>query len=197
MKLITLSGKKLRRLGQPKFQFSLFSMAGTADIIKADPIELSDIDAGIWALYWINKFYPGITWGEIIEASQNKKIAGWLGDKLKDIGSFVGQGISDTGDKLADWSGDAIRLLTDKEVREGIVQYANAYEIGGQTSAIKSFMGQLGDLVPDKLKEGLLSKLGTNVKNAAAPQIIEGIENKYFYLGIGGGLLVLLLILTR
>lgn len=198
MKLVTLSGCK-GRLGQPKWQFSLFSMAGAADVMKIDPSELNDIEAGIWALYWIDKMYPGITWGEIYAATHGGQMGrSWFGRTFSSVGSFIGTGISDIGDKLGEWSGDSIRLLTNTEVREGIIQYAeSATPTKRATDTARDFLRQTGDMVPDSLKEKLLGSLGKKAKTAAAaaPQLISGVDNKYLY--IGGGALLLLLFLAR
>jgi hypothetical protein len=196
MKLVTMSGCK-GRLGQPKFQFSLFSMAGAADVINIDPSELDDVEAGIWFLYWLNKMYPGVTWGDIYNATHNDKLGrSWFGRTFSSIGSFIGTGVSDMGDKMGEWSGDAIRLLTDREVSEGIGQYAQIASTSGTSEGIKGFLGQLGGLMPDTLKNKLLSSLGQNVKTASAPQLIQGVDNKVLYIG-GGALLLILLIARR
>jgi len=192
-KLVTMSGCKGTALGQPaKFQFSLFSMAGTADIMKIDPTELDDIDAGILTLYWIDKMYPGITWGDIIKAT-HKMGAKWY----ERIGQTIGNAISDTGDKLGDWGGDAIRLVTDKEVMEGVQYYGQTYATGGKNMALDGMIKNLGlenILQPDKLK-ALLSNLGSSTKTAYADAggIISGVDNKYLMIGAAALIFVVLL----
>jgi len=195
--LVKLSGRNGSALGQPKFQFSLFSMAGTADIMNIDPADLSDEEAGIYTLYWLDKLYPGITWGDILNATGNLKLSGWLGDKLKDVGSFIGTGVSDWGDKVGEWGGDAIRLITDKEVREGVSQYAAAYGTGGASEGITGFLKSLGNSVSPDQASQLLSLIGaqTKIQAAAGPQLIQGVDNKVLL--IGGALLLVLLIVAR
>ncbi len=195
-KLVTLSGRNSAALGQPKFQFSLFSMAGKADFLKVDPRELNDIDAGIWMLALIDHYYPGITWGEIYEATRGAQLGkSWLGRQIASIGDFIGTGISDAGDKIGEWTGDTIRLITDKEVRDGIKEYATAYATGGQSVALDQVVSQLaaGDIpIGD-----MLSRIGKNTKTNYASmgaQLIEGVDNKFLLIG-GAGFLFLILLL--
>lgn len=184
MKLVTLSGKS-RALGQGKYSFSLFSMTGAADMLKLNPRELSDIDAGIWALYRIDRMYPGITWGDIRRARK-----GIGKQKLGRRWFEFGKLLSDIGDKTGEWSGDVIRLLTDREVREGITQYASGFATGGVSTGIQGFLGQLGSGFPDLMKSNLLRSLGQTAKG----ELIPGIPNYYLAIG-GGGLLFMLLLL--
>lgn len=190
--LITMAGRNGNYLGQPKFQFSLFSMAGTSDLLKLDPRELSDQDAGVWALYFIDRMYPGITWGDILSAKQK------LGKKWWErAGSMIGNGLSDIGDKIGDWGGSAIRLVTDQTVRDGLKDYAAAYVTGGTSAGIQGLFKELN--LPDFLKSDLLSSLGRNTKiqAASAGQLIEGLDNKILLLAGGGILMVFMLMSMR
>lgn len=173
-KLMTLNGMG-NRMGQNKFSLiSLTGNNGQGDaLLKVDPRELSDRDAGVWALYSIVKFNPGITWGDLLR--KNVNLSGWnpfknLGRKIQNVGndfsSWVGNTVSDAGDKLGEWSGDTIRLLTDKEVVDGLSQYGAAYATGGASMAVDGFS-----------LDGFLSSLGASTKKRVNTASIGGFEN--------------------
>lgn len=211
-KLVSLYGKRepVKIAAPPQYQFSLFSMSGTIDpsklpkellndpILTADPRDLSDIDAGIQVLYAITKKFPNITFGDLLD-KKNK-----MGGLLKAIGNF-GNWCADkagaVGDKLGDWGGDAIRLLTDREVRDGLKDYGAAYATGGQSVALEKFLGGQGGEGEGSAVNGVmnfLSNLGKGskqeVRQASFSGGIDFSDPKIMALGAGGLILLVLLL---
>lgn len=208
-KLVSLYGKcgQPRKLGAPQYQFSLFSMSGAPvdptkldpnlikdPILTVNPLELSNVDAGIQALYAIAYTYPGITFGEILKKSENK-----LGNIFGDFGNWVSKSIGDAGDKIGEWSGGAVRLLTDREVRSGLQDYAAAYATGGQSSAIQGLLGGEGDNSTVNQVMKFLGSLGSNSKAQVQQAGFGGmdfgnIDPKLLAIGAGGLILLVLLL---
>lgn len=142
MNLVSMYGRP--RLGAPQYQFSLFSMSGEAEkkalendeIANVDPRTLSDKDAGLQALYILAKIYPGLTWGDLLNYKQRLG-----GNWLTDAGNWVAKTTSNAGDKIGEWGGSALRLLTDQEVADGIDHYVST-ATGG--SEMDKFLQSLG-----------------------------------------------------
>lgn len=203
-RLRTMNGSSM---GQgPKF--SLISLSGPPGLalMETDPRQLSDVDAGIWTLAIIAKENPGIKWGDLLNKTQS--MGGWwtnLKKSVGDYGKFVGNAISDSGDKFGEWGGDAIRLLTDKEVADGVSRYGQAYATGGQSEGVRGFLSSLGISdsgegggAIDKLKKqftDILGKIGQSSKDQVnkagmgdmnlSPMLLIG--------GLGFGLLLVLI----
>ena len=209
--LVTLEGKcgKSKLAAAPQYQFSLFSMSGKAEIdptqldpallkdpiLTADPLELSDIDAGIQALYAIDYLNPGVTFGDLISQSENSL----SGNPLGDFGNWIKKTTSDGIDKLGNISGSTIRLLTDKEVRSGLQDYAAAYATSGGSAAIQGMLGGEEDQSAIGQVMGFLGGLGKSSKQQvrqAGYGGISGIDPKLLMLG-GGGLILLVLLLKK
>jgi len=196
-KLVTMYGKKL---GAPQYQFSLFSMSGNGgnmndDILNINPTELSNIDAGIQVLYAIEKEYPGITWGELISMSRKSK----LGNIFGDFGNWVADKAGAVGDKLGDWGGSAVRLVTDKEVKDGITSYAASYATGGGSSALEGLFGEDSGISLSQIKQ-LVSGLGQSSKQEVQAAGFGGMDFGNIdpkLLMIGGGALILLVLLLK
>ena len=166
LKLVTLSGN------------------GAADmaLLKTNVRELNDIDAGIVVLWQIARMVPGITWQDMIDYSQNRRMSGpfdWIGD----AGTWVGDKISDAGDMVGGWVGSGVRLVTDEKVQTGLTRGAAAYMTGGQSLALENLLqGAGGDLLGN-----LLGSVGGQAKQQTA------ISPAMIY--IGGGLLAFILII--
>lgn len=195
-KLVTMYGKKPSyNLGAPQYQFSLFSMSGKPEndpILNMDLSKLSNIDAGIAALYAINKAYPGITWGQMLGLTPYKKMGGKFGNFFRDTFSFTSRNIGDFVNWSGEKAGEAVRLLTDKEVVSGLSQYGAAYATGGASAGLTGMLDSLGmgQGGQDILKK-LLGTLGMNAKQQT--NTIAGI-NPIYLIG-GAGLLLLIVIL--
>jgi len=199
MNLITLSGQQ--RTGAA---FSLFSFAGSspAGITQRQILELDDPEAGIMFLKAITEAYPGITWGELLNFRRSG-LAEQPPPQLAGIGDFFGRqwdnftdAVSDTGDKLGEWGGDIIRLVTDKEVVDGVSRYGTAYATGGGSEGIRAFMENLGGGDPSQIMD-FLGNIGRQGKTAIAgtgQQLIAGVDNKYLMMGAAGLILLVLII---
>jgi len=204
-KLVSMYGKRSSLGAAPQYQFSLFSMSGAADptkmdpnllkdpILTANPLDLSDIDAGIQALYALEYAYPGITFGEILKRSENR-----LGNMFGDFGNWVSKTVSNAGNKMGDWGGDAVRLLTDKEVRSGLQDYAAAYATGGASAGIQGMIGGEGDQGVFNQVMGFLGSLGKGSKSQVQQAGITtgwgGMDPKILAMGAGGLILLVLLL---
>jgi len=209
-KLVSMYGKN--QVGAaPQYAFSLFSMSGNGSqiseemkndpILSTDPRELSNVDAGIQVLYAINMLYPGITFGELANVS-SEKLGKNIFEKAWDAGGdlFKGGGklLSDTASKVGDLSGSAFRLLTDKDVREGIMSYAAGYATGGQSMALEGFLGGEGGAPEVKDIMNFLGSLGKGSKNevqqAGFDMDFSKMDPKWMALGAGGLILLVLLL---
>lgn len=167
VRLLTLSGSKMDAI---------------------NPFDLDDQSAGIYALHVLTTIYPGITWGEIMKrAAGGPVLGGWLTDLKKAVGGTI----SDIGDKLGEWGGSAVRLITDEKVADGLTRYGTAYATSGGSEALKSLLGpSLGPKVSD-----FLTALGSGFKgNLASSQLIPGIQNKWLMIGGAGLIGVVLLV---
>lgn len=186
-KLLTLSG---RNLGEaPKF--SLFSLSG-AQLMKVDPRTLTDEDAGLYMLYWINQTYPGVTYENIVEAAEDgETMQGIFGS----VGKLIGKGIKSVARvakvplKIATapmtLTAKAIDWGTKKGVK-GIVQYFTPK----QTLSA----AQQGQLTAQD--QAMLAQIGAQTKSNYSQQIL-GMNPIVLF---GGGALViggLVFLLTR
>lgn len=157
--------------------------------------ELSDIDAAIWFLSMLVKQNPHITWGDILtKRFKPARPPGTLGvwDWLSDAGDAIyktsGNIIDGTGDKL----GDMVRLMTDEEVREGIMQYGEkgaqayaAYQTGGASAILPSMFGGQGN---PQQQQYTMAAMGQQVKSA-----FGNIDPKI--LMIGGGMMFFMMMI--
>lgn len=206
MKLVSMYGRPRvgkcgQSLGAPQYQFSLFSLMGNQgpmdEILSIDPRELDPVDAGVQTLYAFAKAKPGATWADIVAFSQGLS----LGRKWYErLGSMIGNGIADAGDKIGDWTGAGIRLLTNKEVMSGVSQYAGAFATGGASAGVMGMLQNLGGsesgLSAGNIKD-LLSSIGLKTQqNVQAAGINIGQWDPKI-LAIAGGALVLVLLLLK
>ena len=186
-KLITLSG---RRMGEaPKF--SLFSLSGT-QLMKLDPRTLTDEDAGLYMLYWINNTYPGVTYQEIIEAANDKEtMQGLFGS----IGKFIGGGIKKVAKvasvplKVAMLPMTTTLSIADWAKRKGIKQIAKA--ISPKQTMTAAQQGQL-----TAQDQAMLAQIGAHTKSSFSQQL-AGMNPIVLF---GGGAIViggLVFLLTR
>ena len=122
--------------------------------------DLSNFEAGYIALRALAKQYPGLTWGRLVSYAKNQpQMAGWLTDLGKGVSSvgesiggavgsvtdWVGSQVKDTFSATGDIFGDAVRMLTDKEVIDGLnSSYKSFSESGGITGAVGG--GMFSDL---------------------------------------------------
>lgn len=158
-------------MGEPKFSLISFSGALGAPY-KADPLgtlginplELDDVDAGIWTLFMIVKKYPNLKWGDLI----NGNLSGWWTDLKKgagDLGNWVADKSGSVGDKLGEWTGDAIRLISDEEVRDGVKEYSAAYMTGGKSAGIQGML--------ESFSKGNVPQVSQGEQNTLAAQFEE------------------------
>ena len=207
MKLVTLYGKP--KLGAPQYQFSLFSMSGNNDgifendpLLQINPNDLSDIDAGIQALYLIAKQNPGIRWGDLLPSSRMGKRRWWqkAGTSLKkgviNTAKWSAKTYAAAGDKLGEWGGDAIRLLTDKEVADGLGRYGAAAATGGTSEAAGSLFG--GNINANSVLDflGGLGKSSKGAVNQAAAEAGITLDTKTMLIG-GIGLLGFMMLMKK
>lgn len=195
MNLVSMYGKP--GLGAPQYQFSLFSMSGRNDlqndpIVNINPNDLSDVDAGIQALYIVAAMHPGITWGDFLSRNSlgRKWYERWIGDPAKSLVSWTGDTISNVGDKLGDWGGSTVRLITDERVSSGLSNYGAAYLTGGGSEAAKSLFGGKADL------GSVLEFLGGLGKKSKQSVEAAGLDMNTLII-FGGGLLLVVLLLRR
>lgn len=200
MNLVSLYGRP--KLGAPQYQFSLFSMSG-ADaehpffkdpIVQIDPRDLTDVDAGIQALYVIAKLHPGIRWRDMLPENRLGKkwwekvtepfaaAVDWTGDKISAVGTQIGE-----------WSGSSIRLATDEQVADGLGRYAAAAATGGMSEGANSLFD--GGLSLDSVTSflGNLGKKSKQQINQAQAGTLQIDQKTLMYGGIAGLFLLLLL----
>lgn len=195
--LVTMEGN--RRMGH---EFSLLKLMGNdgEGLATINPWKLKDQEAGVQFLYQLAKQYPGITWGDLFRAAQTGAdkptvTMGWnplknLGRKMKNLTVDV---INFTGDK----AGDAIRLLTDKEVVSGLSQYGAAYATGGASMGAQ---GMFEGLFKPETAQKLLGAFGQQqkVNYASSGGVAGGFGNiPPMYLAIAGGAILILIIALK
>ena len=112
---------------------------------------------------------------------------------MSDTFSFTTRNAGDFINWAGDKAGDAIRLLTDKEVMEGLRAYGSAYATGGSSEGI---MGMLQGLPPQgqDFFNKLIGGMGRNTKTQVAGFGGLG-QIPPIYLLAGAGLILLVLIL--
>ena len=200
-------------MGEPKFSLISFSGALGAPY-KADPLgtlginplELDDVDAGIWTLSMLVRRYPNLKWGDLV----NGKLSGWwtnLKKSASDLGDWVGDKSGSIGDKLGEWGGDAIRLFADEEVRDGVKEYSAAYMTGGKSAGIQ---GMLESFSKGKTSTGdqssltaqftdLLKSIGIGTKQDIQQASMGDMNFNPMWLvgGLGVGLVLVLLTAGR
>lgn len=154
---------------------------GTSSIY--DPRGLSDQDAGVLFLMWLNDQFIELSgrlgkcdWWNL--KCHTEEAIDWVGEKGKAVLDY-------TGDKV----GSAVRLLTDEEVRAGIKDYGTAYMTGGGSVALEQFLQQGG--LPSLSQLGQVFKGGPQVQQAG----FGGFNVDPQTLLIGGGVVVSTLIL--
>ena len=152
MNLVTLSGRC--NMGEaPKF--SLFSLSGS-QLMSIDPRTLTDEDAGLYMLYWINQTYPGVTYEDIIEAANDNAT---MQGMFSSIGKFIGKGVKSVAkvvsapvklavapvyhtSKLVDWA--------QKKDPKGIISYftpkktLSAAQQGQLSPQDQAYLAQIG-----------------------------------------------------
>ena len=150
-KLVTLSGAN--QVIQPA-------------ILKANPNQFGDLEAGLLFFKAVADLYPGITWNELWSLPNTKKLAGWWTDLKKatsDVYDGVKQIVGDVKDGLGDTGGSTIRLLADEKVQNTITRAGAAYASGG-TSEMAGFLSQIGQGT-----QNLFSKAGEAYKGTGLP----------------------------
>lgn len=196
--LVTMEGSE--RMGH---EFSLLKLMGADQsdpLLTANPLELSNEDAGIQLLYQISQKWPGVTWGDLMEISRGNDpdVLGKWKNPFKNIGRKLQNLTVQTFDYIGDKSGDAIRLLTDKEVRDGIASYGAAYATGGQSLALEGLFS--GALSPQEGKKAL-DRMGREQKiNFAQTGGVHDFSkmdlsniNPLYLAAAGGGVLLLII----
>ena len=186
MNLVTLSGKRNSMGEAPKF--SIFSLSGS-QMMKLDPRTLTDRDAGIYMLYWINKTYPGVTYQDIIEATKNPQAMKGL---FSSVGKFVGSGIKKVGNlavKTVSLPVNAATNITQWAIKKGTKAVIN--ELTPKQTIAKA---EQGILSPQE--QTMLAQLGQHTKSSFNTQVLG--MNPIVLFG-GGALIVggLVFLLTR
>lgn len=176
--------------------------------------DLSDLDAFVVTIASIAPYLPqGATFGDLFygrirESDLKEPIQGmgvwdifrpskWK-NAASDMVSWVGDTAGKTGDKIGGWIGSGVRLLTDKDVREGLQDYASAYATGGKSAAFKGLINGNGNPEEQNMLQKFLGMFGSSAKNSAqlASGAEIGISKNAMVIGgavIGGGLLIALL----
>lgn len=190
--LVTMEGNK-HRLGH---EFSLLKLMGNKNDLSfenVNPWELSNQAAGIQLLYKLTKEAPGVTWGDLFKIAQIKKLSGPEMGSLESLWRKTKNLIKEPLNYLGDKSGSAVRLLTDKEVSEGISNYAATLSSGGMSSAASDMFGGILD---PKIAEKVLGLFGKNNKVNTAS--IDGTPLKInpMYIMGGVGLLTLIVLIA-
>lgn len=153
-----------------------------------NPRQLSNRDAGIWALALVAAENPGITFKQLLEHGRRRKgktMGGWWTDFKSGIGDVkdgIGDIFSDTVDMIGRKGGETIRLATDEQVVDGVSRYGMAYATGGGSELLTGLLGPSG--------VGFIEQLGINTKGSTG-----GIKNEYLILGGGAVLLVVLIMM--
>jgi hypothetical protein len=183
----------------------LILLSGDSSLSQIDPRDLDDESAGLWLLFQISRAVPGITWGQLLEAS-NPRLSGWLSDAASWVGhgtsdfvSKAGSVVKDTLSVTGDFVGAGVRLVTDEQVIKGTSQIAAAVGTGGLSLAIPSGISDIFGGVDTSQIGNFLAQLGIGTKQnyqnlapgAAAPSRLP------LYIAGGAAGLVVLLLLTR
>lgn len=178
MKLVTLSGNRISntRRENSKDLKNVFA--------QINPEELNPIERGFYTLKLLTEFYPNVTWGELLKAGHDFKSGKLLsGNWFTRSMGYIGDGLSDGIDKLGEISGDAVRLITDKEVAGSLMEGTAAYFSGGASLGAK---GLFGGALNEEQSRYVTEAFG-QAKANPLPWIVGGI----------GGLALLILLLKK
>lgn len=173
----------------------LITLAGS-DTIEAVPLkDLTPIDAAILTLATIAKEEPGITWGDMANRPNQTMGKKWY----EKFASWVGTGTSDLVGKIGEIGGSTIRMLTDKQVMDGVKSYAAAYATGGQSMSaeglFQNLFGQSGSTDQIAQLKTALASFGGQAQRGGG---LESIRNNYLMIGgIGLGALLLVMIARK
>lgn len=179
MKLLTLNG----------------AVTKTGKLMEMNLLELSDIDAGVWALATLSKMEPGVSFGDIVTDPEGAAVQ--MGGWLTNLRRSIGRGTSDAIKVIGNVGGSAVRLVTDKKVRTGVMDYANFFKVGGAEGGALGMLkgifskftktGQRQELTPQE-QQLMLANIGKEAKAG-----IGGISPKTLMM-IGGGAIALVLV---
>ena len=153
--------------------------------MSLDPRTLTNEDAGLYMLYWINNTYPGVTYEQIIEASRDRET---MQGMFSSIGRIVGKGIKAVSKVVtspAVLSYQAAKWTT----KQGIKYAVNKLQPKQTLQA-----AQQGTLTPED--RAILDQIGSQTKRNYNNEILG--MNPMFLMG--GGALVLggiVFLLTR
>lgn len=173
----------------------LITLAGS-EAIEAIPLkDLTPIDAAILTLATIAKEAPGITWGELADRPGQTMGKKWY----EKFASWVGTGTSDLVGKIGEIGGSTIRLLTNKQVMDGVKSYAAAYATGGQSMSaeglFQSLFGQSGSADQIAQLKTALASFGSQAQSGGG---LDSIPKNYLLIGgIGLGALLLVMVLKK
>lgn len=167
---------------------ALVTMAGPNSL--PDISRMSNFEAGIATLVLLAKAYPGIRFGDIPSLMAPERMSGWWTD-LKhaagDIKDGVGDVLKDTFSNSANAAGDAVRLVTDEKVIDGVSRIGTAYATDGGSEGVRSLLGGGGSGSPVDALMDFISNLGSSAKSANVQAASVGNMN------VPGGLLPWLL----
>ena len=158
----------------------------------------SDIAAGL--IFWkqILESDPDLTWGDVL-AGNYPGLSGFFSDLWRksknvvgDVYSGFGKIISDTGDKIGDWGGSAIRLWSDKSVQDAIYRATNAFSTGGASEMGKSVLEMFGSKTKNPISEA-----GKQYKNMLAQAPYFGGIDPKIVMGSAAGLIIVVLLMSR
>lgn len=131
----------------------LMTLSGRRGVLNINPQELSDRDAGLYALAMLARFYPGQTMKEIF--TDSPELSGWLGDAWRGLKSGVGDvkdGIGDTIRDVGHAGGDLWRGFWSSEPGQVVTDTARS---------------KLGLAPVDRDMDKILAQLGQGVKGFA------------------------------
>jgi len=132
--LVTLSGNE---------NFSKVNPA----LLKINPKDLDDSQAGLLFMRILSEAHPGITWGEYYKIIGNSTAPANLAGLKSFLGSIYDGGkgfIGDVTEGVGDILGSGVRLATDEQVINGVSRIGTAYATGGSSEGLMSIFSSLG-----------------------------------------------------
>jgi hypothetical protein len=144
-----------------------------------DVQSMSDFEAGLLALRVIGEMYPGITFGQLPALAAQSKGSGfmgrsWLERQFSNVAGGAGTVVSGIGGVVKDTlsvtggvAGDAIRLLTSKQVVNAASMAGAAYATDGASLSVSDIMSKVfggGSSSAGSSVTDFFATLGANLK---------------------------------
>lgn len=142
--------------------------------------DLSNFEAGYLTLSLVARQNPGLKWGDLIGYANQRglttmgkawyeKLASGVGDFVSDSSDWVGDSVKDVFGATGGFIGDAVRMLTDKEVIDGM---NSSYESFTSSGGVAGAVGGSDTFGIEKLFSG-----GDGKDGATKNQIMEWITS--------------------